>query len=203
MSPPFTDDIAQRLTKQRVTTVLVGLEWPGFSSVMTDDARGSRLVAELLTSRGHRSIAYLGGADTGWAGWPSAVRLDSFRAVLPVPPQARLTDPTQPFESARATTRDLLAGADPPTAIFAGSDVLAAGALRAAADLGLSVPGDCAIVGFDDADLAEPLGLTTVRQPLEESGQIATEILLAQLESPRRSARQTTLSVSLVERSTT
>jgi len=203
MSPPFSDDIAQRLAKQHVTTVLVGLEWPGLSSVMTDDASGARMVADLLTSRGHQRIAYLGGADTQWAGWPSAVRLASFHDALPTPPRARLTDPTRPFDSARATTHELLAGPEPPTAIFAGSDLLAGGALRAAHDLRLTVPADCAIVGFDDSDLAEPLGLTTVHQPLEESGQIATEILLAQLESPRRSARRTTLSVSLVERSTT
>jgi LacI family transcriptional regulator, galactose operon repressor len=131
------------------------------------------------------------------------VRLDSFRDALPSPPQARLTDPSRPFPSAGDVTRALLAGPEPPTAIFASSDLLAAGALRAARDLGLAVPGDCAIVGFDDSDLAEPLDLTTVHQPLEESGQIATEILLAELEHPRRSARQTTLSVSLVERATT
>jgi DNA-binding LacI/PurR family transcriptional regulator len=203
MSPPFTDHIAQRLVKQHITTVLVGLEWPGFSSVMTDDASGARMVAELLTSRGHRTIAYLGGADTRWPGWPSAVRLDSFRHAVPLPPLARLTDPTSPFASARDVTHELLGLSERPTAIFAGSDELAGGALRAARERGLSVPADLAIVGFDDGDLAEPLGLTTVHQPLEESGQVATEILLAQLESPRRSPRQTTLSVSVVERATT
>jgi len=202
MSPPFTDDIARRLAKQHITTVLVGLELPGFSSVMTDDASGGRMVADLLTSRGHRTIAYLGGADTKWPGWPSAVRLESFCDALPSPPRARLTDPTRPFESARAATHELLAGPARPTAIFAGSDVLASGALRAARDLGLAVPADLAIVGFDDADLAAPLGLTTVHQPLEESGQIATEILLGHLENPQRSPRQTTLSVRVVERAT-
>jgi DNA-binding LacI/PurR family transcriptional regulator len=54
----------------------------------------------------------------------------------------------------------------------------------------------------DDSDLAEPLGLTTVHQPLEESGRVATEMLIGQLREPSGSARQTTLSVSLVERGT-
>jgi DNA-binding LacI/PurR family transcriptional regulator len=68
MSPPFTADIAARLEAQGVPTVLVGLAWPGLSSVMTDDASGARLVAELLTGRGHRSVAYLGSTDTTWPG---------------------------------------------------------------------------------------------------------------------------------------
>jgi DNA-binding LacI/PurR family transcriptional regulator len=202
MSPPFTEDIARRLEAQHVTAVLVGLTWPGFSSVMTDDATGARMVAELLVDRGHRSFAYLGSSDTTWEGWPSAVRLDSFRDALPAPPEVRLTDPTRPFESARAITRELLQSATRPTAIFAGSDLLAGGALRAAHDEGVEVPAELAIVGFDDGDLAEPLGLTTVRQPLEESGQVATEILLARLENRRGSARRTTLAVELVERAT-
>jgi DNA-binding LacI/PurR family transcriptional regulator len=202
MSPPFDDEIAQRLMSQHVTTVLVGLTWPGFSSVVTDDARGAGDVARLLAGRGHSRVAYIGGADTRWPGWPSAVRLESFRAALDVEPEVRLTDPTHPYESALSAARELLGQSDRPTAIFAGSDLLASGALRAAQDLGLAVPSDVAVVGFDDGDLAEPLALTTVRQPFEESGQVATEILLSQLEDRRRSARQTTLSVSLVERST-
>ena len=130
------------------------------------------------------------------------MRLESFRDALPAAPEVRLTDPLRPYESALAAARDLLERPSRPTAIFAGSDVLASGALRAARDLGLDVPADLAVVGFDDGELAEPLGLTTVRQPLEESGEIATELLLAQLEHRRRSARQTTLAVTLEQRST-
>jgi DNA-binding LacI/PurR family transcriptional regulator len=203
MSPPFDAEIASRLDKQRITTVLVGLEWPGFSSVMTDDAVGARMVAELLTSRGHEVVAYLGSAEPGDQRWPSTVRFNAFRDALAGAPQVRLADPTRAFGSARELARELLTGPRRPTAIFAGDDLLASGALRAAADVGLAVPDECAVVGFDDSDLAEPLGLTTVRQPLEESGRLATESLIAQLHEPSRSARQTTLSVSLVERATT
>jgi LacI family transcriptional regulator len=60
-----------------------------------------------------------------------------------------------------------------------------------------------AVVGFDDSDLAEHLELTTVRQPFEESGEVATEMLLAQLRDPTRTLQQVTLKLTLVERATT
>jgi LacI family transcriptional regulator len=90
---------------------------------------------------------------------------------------------------------------DRPTAVFASDDILAAGVLRAAHDLGLAVPGDVAVVGFDDGELAEALDLTTVRQPLEESGRAAMERLLQQLDKPT-TVREVALRLELVLRGT-
>jgi DNA-binding LacI/PurR family transcriptional regulator len=67
----------------------------------------------------------------------------------------------------------------------------------------MAVPTELAVVGFDDSDIAEPLGLTSVHQPLEESGEIAAQILLDQLKDPGRSTRHTTLALTLVEREST
>jgi hypothetical protein len=67
----------------------------------------------------------------------------------------------------------------------------------------MRVPEDLAIVGFDDGELAEQLGLTTVRQPFEESGGIATETLMAQLARPSLPARQISLELALIRRETT
>ena len=75
--------------------------------------------------------------------------------------------------------------------------------LRAARDLGLAVPAELAVVGFDDAEIAEPLGLTSVRQPLEESGETAARILLDHLKDAGHSPRHTTLALTLVERDST
>jgi LacI family transcriptional regulator len=75
-------------------------------------------------------------------------------------------------------TRQLLALRRPPTAIFAASDVQAFGVLDAAARAGLAVPGDLSVVGFDDIELAAAIGLTTVRQPLRESGRLGAQMLL-------------------------
>jgi DNA-binding LacI/PurR family transcriptional regulator len=78
-------------------------------------------------------------------------------------------------------TRQLLALRRPPTAIFAASDVQAFGVLDAAARAGLSVPGDLSVIGFDDIELAAAIGLTTVRQPLRESGRVGAQLLLRAL----------------------
>ena len=104
------------------------------------------------------------------------------------------------IDAARAAARQLLERDVRPTAIFAHDDLLASGVLRAARELGLDVPGELAVVGFDDGDIAAPLGLTSVNQPLEQSGEIAAQMLLAQLESPTRGVQVTSLSLTLIER---
>ena len=208
MSVPFTEEVARRLVDQRVTTVLVELQHPRFSSVVIDDVAGGRLVADHLVERGrHGRFGFIGQVQR----LPdqllqSGARLDGFRRQLEAHGFAlddrdvRLADHS--IDAACAATRELLERGDRPTAIFAHDDLLASGVLRAARELGIGVPGDLAVVGFDDGDIAAPLGLTSVHQPLEESGEIATQMLLAQLESPTRSAQVTSLSLTLVERET-
>ena len=82
----------------------------------------------------------------------------------------------------------LLALPDPPSAIFAASDLQAIGVLKAAERLGVRVPEELAVIGFDDVDLAEIVGLTTIRQPLREGGALAADLLLAAIEDGRRGA---------------
>jgi len=186
---PLDDAVAKRLTGLRLPTVLVDVRHPRFDSVLADDPTGGRLVAEHLVAQGHRRFAFLGEAQKSHLYVsPSQRRLAGYRAALAeagytlTDRDMRLT--AHGVESARAATKELLSVEDRPTAVFASSDLLAAGALKAAQDLGLAVPGDVAVVGFDDGDLAEALDLTTVRQPLEESGRAAMERLLQQLDKP-------------------
>jgi len=203
LSLPFDDDVASRLSEQRLATVLVELQHPDFSSVAVDDEAGGRLVAELFTRHGHETVGYIGHAQAVDYQSPSQARLQGLCDGLTRPPRALMVE--YDFESARAGTHELLSrpGSERPTAIFAHDDLLAAGALRAARDLGLRVPQEVEVVGFDDSELAEPLGLTTVRQPLEESGAVALELLLAHINDPARTAQHTTLALKLVERDTT
>ena len=93
----------------------------------------------------------------------------------------------------------------PPTAIFAGNDLQALGVLHAARALGLSVPGDLSVVGFDDlaiAELASPR-LTTVHQPLREMAEHATRLLLQLLDDPQPEVTQIELATTLVVREST
>jgi DNA-binding LacI/PurR family transcriptional regulator len=91
-------------------------------------------------------------------------------------------------ESALELARELLALRRRPTAIFAASDVQAFGVLDAAARAGLAVPDDLSVIGFDDIELAAAIGLTTVRQPLRESGRLGAHLLLAALDGDQTPA---------------
>ena len=211
MSLPLSEQVVERVFDRHLMTVLVELERPGFSAVTIDNAAGSEMAAELLTARGRDRFGFIG--EGSGAPHPhdqmlqSEARLRGFRAALEQRgyelPDANVRLVRHDLESATAGATQILDGDDPPTAIFAHDDVLAGGVLRAARALGLRVPGDLAVVGFDDSELAPQLGLTSIRQPFEESGQVAAEILLGQLRDSGRSLQHVMLRLTLVERETT
>jgi DNA-binding LacI/PurR family transcriptional regulator len=87
---------------------------------------------------------------------------------------------------ARAIAAELLSLPERPTAVFAASDTQAIGVLEAARALGIDVPGELSVIGFDDVEVASYLGLTTVRQPLFESGRRGAKLLLDLLARRRR-----------------
>ncbi|GGQ13552.1 LacI family DNA-binding transcriptional regulator [Streptosporangium pseudovulgare] len=207
VSLPLDGTVADRLTALRLPAVLIDVRHPGFDSVFTDDDAGGRLAAGHLLGRGHRRFGFLGEARrSDRYVSPSWLRLGGYRAALAEAGRdlgdgaVRLV--RHRAGEAVAAARELLSREDHPTAVFASDDVLAAAVLRAARDLGLDVPGDVAVVGFDDGEVAEILGLTTVRQPLEESGHAAMERLIQQL-GHRTAARETALGLELVVRATT
>jgi LacI family transcriptional regulator len=211
MSLPLGSEVVQRLVDRDLRTVLVELEHPGFSAVTIDNVAGGELVADILTKRGHRRFAFLG--EGGTKPHPhdrmlqSEARFRGFRTALEQRglslenDYVRLVRHTLP--DATEGARELLDLPEPPTALFAHTDVLASGALHAARERGLDVPRELAIVGFDDSELAEHLGLTSVRQPFEESGELAASLLLNQLRDASRALQHVTLKLTLVERTTT
>jgi DNA-binding LacI/PurR family transcriptional regulator len=99
----------------------------------------------------------------------------------------------------RSTAR-LLAEHPHITAIACHDDTLAVGALQAARAAGRAVPGELAVMGFDDGDVAEAAGLTTIRQPLEESGRVAARMLKAQMTGGGTTRQQVLLGLELVVR---
>jgi DNA-binding LacI/PurR family transcriptional regulator len=90
-----------------------------------------------------------------------------------------------------------------PTAVFAASDIQAFGVLEAARDLVLRVPDDVAVIGFDDIEPAATVGLTTVRQPLRQSGVRGAELLIAAIEGGERAPIAEFEPVDVVQRLTT
>jgi DNA-binding LacI/PurR family transcriptional regulator len=105
-------------------------------------------------------------------------------------------------EDAIELARALLSMADSPTAIFAASDVQAMGVLQAADELGVRVPEDLAVIGFDDVEEASVLGLTTVRQPLRETGARGVELLLSAIEGREIAPVEELAPLAVIERRT-
>ena len=102
----------------------------------------------------------------------------------------------------RQAAIELLNTSNPPTAIFAATDFQALSVIKVAHQLGVGIPEDLAVIGFDDLDMAEYADLTTVRQHLDESGRLAIEILLAHIADSSRPVQHIKLALTIVERLT-
>ncbi|MGH3460440.1 MAG: LacI family DNA-binding transcriptional regulator [Kribbellaceae bacterium] len=172
------------LARARLPLVVVdpiNVAQPDVTSVGSTNFAGGMAATQHLLSLGHRRIAYLGGPPTSGC---TQARMNGFRgameaAGLPVPKDYIWLREFL-YDDGLAGGAALLDLAEPPTAIFAGSDEVALGVMEAARARGLRVPEDLSIVGFDDtqvARLASP-PLTTVRQPLREMGAVALRTAL-------------------------
>ncbi|PSL05859.1 LacI family transcriptional regulator [Haloactinopolyspora alba] len=154
---------------------------PSVSTVKADNSGGARNATEHLVRHGHRRIAcLLGPRDSApaierHAGWKQALGDAGLDAAADL---VRWTTFTR--SAGHLSAVDLLSGANPPSAVFAATDHQAFGVLRAAADLGLRVPDDVAVIGFDgiaEADYSVPR-LATVKQPVTDIAARAVELLL-------------------------
>ena len=183
ISLPLLDDDVEALARDRLPVVMVDIGHPRVPHVVIDDVRGGELAAEHLLARGHRRIGFVGDEPDSRFGFTSSEeRRRGFRRALRragIRPAADLEARGRHGRApARALADALLRRPDRPTAVFAASDTQAVGVLEAAQALGLRVPEDVAVIGFDDIEIAEPLGLTTVRQPLRQSGARGADLLL-------------------------
>jgi LacI family transcriptional regulator, galactose operon repressor len=200
-----SDEQVERFVASRTPVVLLDAAHPRLSHVTIDDVEGGRLAAGHLLGLGHRRIAFVGDAPTGF-GWDSHRRRgfeEALRAAGIEREPGLVREGVHGREVARAQTGELLAPADPPTAVFAASDTQALGVLDAARDAGVPVPGGLSVIGFDDLEVAEVAGLTTVRQPLRHSGVRAAELLLELVAGRDAGVRREVLPLEVVARETT
>lgn len=166
---------------------------PGADVVANDDRLGGRLATEHLLELGHRRIGHLTG-DGGAA----RLRAEGFREVLAASglsaPEVRGEGGTTEEDGYRAALR-LLDEAPGTTAVFASNDTMAMGALAAAHDRGLRVPGDLSLIGYDDSPMAAShlLRLTTVDGRNAEVGAAAAERLVERVTAGDESAAHTAL----------
>jgi DNA-binding LacI/PurR family transcriptional regulator len=182
--PPITDEVLEIVASAGVPCVTIerpGAPRFGVSAVTYDDESAAFMATSYLIERGHRRIGHLRGDPGQMSSWH---RADGYRRALT---QASLPVDDDLIQGGGWTSsigikamRSLLALDSPPTAVFAGNDQLALGAIEVLRDSGRRIPRDVAVVGFDDVPLAQELlqPLTTVRIPFADLGRRAAALIL-------------------------
>lgn len=195
------------LSKHETPVVLVdrSADLDTLDEIFTDNEEGGRLAARYLLSLGHQRLACITGPSFLT---PSARRVAGFRDALAeagyAVADAHVVTGDFQHEGGYNAARQLLTTSEPPTAIFACNDLMAVGALSAAHDVGLSVPDDLSVIGYDDIPLASYTTprLTTIHQPGHKIGELAVQTLLKRIRRPDKAPEHHRLDVTLIERGT-
>jgi LacI family transcriptional regulator len=196
------------LVQRNMPVVMIDRNVPNVEvdAVLTDNELGGLLATRHLLALGHTHIACIGGPSSIT---PSAERIIGYRraleeAGLPYDESLVLRGDYHP-QSGMEITHSLLKMNPRPTAVFALNDLMALGALRAAAEAGCSVPKDLAVVGYDDLDIARFANppLTTIAQPKKEVGVQAVNILVDRMSRKNRPPSRIVLPPELIVRRST
>ncbi|RSM40564.1 LacI family transcriptional regulator [Amycolatopsis balhimycina DSM 5908] len=175
-------------------------------TIDSDNLRGAQLATEHLLELGHRRIAFLSGRpDLQSAELRKNGYLRALTAAGIAPDEDLIRIGAYDPEVSAASAHALLTGPDRPTAVFAANDISAIATVGAAAELGLSVPDDLSVVGFDnvpESALCSP-PLTTVNQPIREMGHRAIAMLIALINGAEVEHTHVTLDTGLVVRRST
>jgi DNA-binding LacI/PurR family transcriptional regulator len=166
------------------------------------------MAAQHLIELGHQNIGimtYLLGEEDGFS--PMRARYDGFRTALRdaglVFDDSKHRVSPHMLHDAERVAKEWLSSHSRPSAIFASSDIQAIGVIKAAKNMGIRVPEDLSVIGFDDIESAHLMDLTTIKQPLYESGVQAFEMLMTMIQDPSLTPVFSELPLSLFIRNTT
>lgn len=202
--PHNIEAYSELLNQRRYPHVLIDYEGAMMGpAISADNRQGAYEGTRYLLELGHRRIGFitgdmmLGSARSRLAGYQQAL---ADYGVVHDPVLEVEGDYQQP--GGHAGAHALLSLPEPPTAIFAANDVMAFGAMEAIRDAGLRIPADVSVLGFDDIPQATGVSpmLTTVRQPLEEMGRQAVQMLMTYIDDPDRPYEYRELPTELVVR---
>ncbi|MFF3663822.1 LacI family DNA-binding transcriptional regulator [Streptomyces olivochromogenes] len=210
---PSTQRAEVLATAQSTPTVVIGHHDPSehHDSVVDADAAGAALVVDHLVSLGHRGIALVSSPGTRtsrWARTPEIVLTNGYAEAMGrhgLAEQTRICRAAYSDDGGYKAGMSLLTSEDRPTAIMAGADVAALGVWRAAHELGLRVPDDISLVGYNNTALADlaTVQLTSVDQAGHNMGTTAARLLIERVEGRRDHSVQTTMTPRLVVRHST
>jgi len=214
VSLPLSDAFAKDFQRKKLPLVLVDSFHREFDSITVNNQTGAYIAAQHLLRRGHKRLAMITGhhesapAQLRHAGFQSALQ----EAGVVVAEDWIVSSDALPDEE--VTSNDgfnkatgyfgmkklLQCNGRRPTGVFVASDIQALGAIKAVRESGLRIPEDIAIVGFDDIELAEYAGLTTVRQPMLQMGKQAVERLMQLIDAPDSRRQHLRIETELIVR---
>ena len=198
----IADFQARNVSIVLVNNRVAGVDLP---CVLADERDGIGQAVDALIEKGHRHIAMLLGrfspyiVGERYAGFLEAMERHGFRVSA-----ADIALCGRDVESATEAAEKLLSQADRPTAVVGGNDVIAAGVMKAARRLGISVPGELSVTGFDNSSICPMLEpeLTSVRVDVTQMGETCIDLLKASMEQDTRAARVTVIPTRLITRGT-
>lgn len=209
MSVQLTTEQHKILNASGLNIIMVESDDENYSRVLADSRRGGELAAELFIRKNYFPCAFFGDQtkDISYSCHPSDIRFGGFNDKLISSgysiEEKNILEAETTVESAYCTFNKFLKDGHRPRAIFAMCDIHAIGILKAARENSLQVPEELAVLGFDDIDTADWMGLSTISQHLSDSGRIAAGLLLERISGKVETIQKVNLQVSLIERETT
>jgi len=202
------DAAARRFRELGTPVVLIDAYSPLLTSLVVNNVEGAYQAVKRLIELGHRHIGFINGEIEGNFKFNTANdrliglhRALGEAGLLFEPEQVLISEWSR--KGGKHAALQLLTQQKRPTAIFAASDVQAVGALEAARELGLRVPEQLSVIGFDDIEISELLELSTMQQPLQEMGELGASKLVELIENPSHPPELIRFDTKLVERRTT
>ncbi len=202
------DAVARRFRELGTPVVLIDAYSPLLTSLVVNNVEGAYQAVKRLIELGHRHIGFINGEIEGNFKFNTANdrliglhRALGEAGLLFEPEQVLISEWSR--KGGKHAALQLLTQQKRPTAIFAASDVQAVGALEAARELGLRVPEQLSVIGFDGIEISELLELSTMQQPLQEMGELGATRLVELIENPSHPPELIRFDTKLVERRTT
>lgn len=207
LSLPFTEDQIRRIFECHIEMVMIEYSSPLANCVVIDDREGGRMAAEYFIKKGRKKFGIACElSKTDYSVFPILPRLNGYKDELAKNgfelKDQYVYDVICETNGTYHRFLDVFRSGDYPDAIFATADLHALGILRAAKETKVRIPEDVAVIGFDDIDFADYVGLTTIRQNLDQSGRIAADLLTNRMKDPKRPLQHVQLPLTIVERET-
>ncbi|NLM04516.1 MAG: substrate-binding domain-containing protein [Clostridiales bacterium] len=204
MGGNISEEMGKRFKNASAPIILIGIDYEDYPSVTIDNINASKEAVNYLISKGHKKV----GMITGKAHDPiiSGVRKEGYKQALEENnltfDESLVIEGGNRFKSGYEGARQLLELPEPPSALFISGDEMAIGAMRAALEMGIKIPDELAIVGFNNIDMAGKVfpSLSTIGQPMYEMGAIGMRVLTKILHDEELDDKKIVLNYSLIER---